>query len=328
MCSSGIRSGNNNNNSSSSVVFIYGRLFGVISPANTPDSWLVLSRSETRSDPKKVLTKPVFHHPETIHQTRCKALGWRRGTKCHGRGKKIRECKCGLPCLLSPLCPWWWWRREWHREEWGQSWQGSKHRPSLSEILEGLAHIMPYGSWIKEGWREGTGSPLLGESKDTPLAAQGSMRHDWGQRSLPGLWLGTWRSLRRGAQVLEWASPNEAAGASSRQAQRAWGQPTQKQVGTEFAKRHCWHPPGGTTGTVHAQNQKKSTVDCHETNPQKESRLSTPYHNMAQSSGKGTEMTSPWNEEAAPFAYFTLLLLNLHPWTRSCWALRAKKLSF
>ena len=184
MCSSGIRSGNNNNNSSSSVVFIYGRLFGVISPANTPDSWLVLSRSETRSDPKKVLTKPVFHHPETIHQTRCKALGWRRGTKCHGKGKKIRECKCGLPCLLSPLCPWWWWRREWHREEWGQSWQGSKHRPSLSEILEGLAHIMPYGSWIKEGWREGNRKSFTRREQ----------RHSPGSPRLYEAWLGTEKS--------------------------------------------------------------------------------------------------------------------------------------
>ena len=154
MCSSG-RSSGDNNNSSSPVVFVYGRLFGVISPANTPDSWLVLSRSETRTDPKEELTKPVFHHPETIHQTRCEAPGWRRGTKCHGRGKKIREHKCGLPCLLPPLCPWWWWRREWHREEGGQSWQEGKHRPSSSEILEGLAHIMPYGSWIKGGRREG-----------------------------------------------------------------------------------------------------------------------------------------------------------------------------
>lgn len=158
----------------------------------------------------------------------------------------------------------------------------------------------------KRAEEKGTGSPSLGERKDTPLAAQGSMRHDWGQRSLPGLWLGTWRSLRRGAQVLEWASPNESAGASSRQAQRAWGQPMQKQVGTEFAKRHCWHPPGGTTGTIHARNQKKSTVDCHETNPQKESRLS---HSLPQ---HGTEFRErDWNDFTLKWRGCTVCILHL-----------------
>lgn len=92
---------------------------------------------------------------------------------------------------------------------------------------------MAAGSKRAEG--KGTGNPSLGECKDTPLVAQGSMRHDWGHRSLPGLWLGTWRSLRRGAQFLEWVFPNEAAGASSRLREPGvslcrsrWGQSLQK----------------------------------------------------------------------------------------------------
>ena len=81
----------------------------------------------------------------------------------------------------------------------------------------------------KRAEEKGTGCPSLGESKDTPLVVQGSMRHAWGHRSLPGLWLGTWRSLRG------WASSNEAAGTSSRLRELGislcrsrWGQSWQK----------------------------------------------------------------------------------------------------
>lgn len=54
--------------------------------------------------------------------------------------------------------------------------------------------------------------------------------------------------------------------------------------GDRVGKKTLLTSAGGTTGIIHAQNQKKkSTVDCHEINPQKESRLS---HSLPQ---HGTE---------------------------------------
>lgn len=165
---------------------------------------------------------------------------------------------------------------------------------------------MPAGP--KGAEEKAAGRSSVGESTDTPLVPQGS--HKVWLRTRKFLSLGSdWgpgSQLRRGPPSLEGASQDEAAGTTrgsencrSSYAEARWGQ---------FAKRHCWPLPEVTTGIIHAQNKTQSTADIHKTNPEGESRLSTPYHNTAQSSGAGTEMTSTRNEEIALFAYSTLLL--------------------
>lgn len=181
-------------------------------------------------------------------------------------------------------------------------------RPPCLRFLKWLTYIMPYASRTKRGRREGSrtffsrrehrhspGSPRLPQSVTEDKEV-----------SFPGFWLGTWKSAKERTTVLRGASQDEAAGTTrgsencrSSYAEARWGQ---------FAKRHCWPLPEVTTGIIHAQNKTQSTADIHKTNPEGESRLSTPYHNTAQSSGAGTEMTSTRNEEIALFAYSTLLL--------------------